>query len=158
MESNVADVVSLDQRRVLTNRRAEALLGSAPTFTFEPDPGDAGLCCSVRLMRGDGEDWLGLVRDHSLFAERVRMGMKPRFVVHHDGETPVVCGDADVTLCGRARAEELALLTVGQRTVVAALLASHAFHAADLVVVAVRLGEVRVDDGDAPVHGAIPRT
>ncbi len=154
----MANVVSLDDRRALTTRRAEALLGPLPTFTFQADAGDAGLCCSVRLTRGEGEDWLGVVRDHSLFAERVRMGTKPRFVVHHDGDTPVVCGDAEVKLRGRARADELALLSERERAAVLTLLESHVGHADDLVVVAVRLADVRVDDGEAPVHGAIPRT
>lgn len=154
----MADVVSLDDRRALTTRRAEALLGPLPTFTFEPDPGDASLCCSVRLTRGDGEDWLGLVRDHSLFAERVRMGMKPRFVVHHDGETPVVCGEAEVKLKGRARADDLARLPERERAAVLSLLESQRRYADELVVVAVRLTDVRIDDGEAPVHGAIPRT
>lgn len=154
----MADVVSLESRRALTNRRAEALLGPLPTFTFEPDPRDASLCCSVRLTRGEGDDWLGLVRDHSLFAERVRMGMKPRFVVHHDGETPVVCGDAEVKLMGHARDEDLARLSERERGAVLSLLAGQRRFADELVVVAVRLTDVRIDDGEAPVHGAIPRT
>lgn len=154
----MADVVSLENRRALTNRRAEALLGPLPTFTFEPDPGDASLCCSVRLMRGEGDDWLGLVRDHGLFAERVRMGAKPRFVVHHDGEMPVVCGEAEVKLKGRASGDELLSLSERERAAVLSLLDGQERFAEELVIVAVRLTDVRIDDGEAPVHGAIPRT
>lgn len=148
----------IDLGGTLTSRRAEALLGPLPTFTFQPDPADASACCSLRLVRGDGDAWLGLARDHGLFAERVRMGMRPRFVVHHDGETPVVCGEAEVKVRGRARADELAGLSDRERGAVLSLLARQAFPSEDLVVLAVRLTDVRVDDGEAPLHGAIPRT
>jgi hypothetical protein len=148
----------IDLRETLTNRRAEALLGPLPIFTFQPDPADAGTCCSLRLLRADSENWLGLSRDHGNFAERVRMGMRPRFVVHHDGETPVVCGEAEVKVLCRARASELGGLSEREREAVLVLLARQAFPSEDLIVLAVRLTEVRVDDGEAPLHGAIPRT
>jgi len=60
-------------------------------------------------------------------------------------------------LC-RARASELGGLSEREREAVLALLARQAFPSDDLIVLSVRLTEVRVDDGEAPLHGAIPRT
>lgn len=151
----MAEVVRLNQGRSLAAQRAEALLGASPIFTFQPDPADGGTCCSIRLVRGEGEAWLGVVRDHSLFAERVRMGARPRFVVHHHGETPVVCGEAEVKLRGRLPVEGAG---ERDREAVSALIEQQPFGLDDLVVIEVRLSAVQVDDGEAPVHGAIPRT
>lgn len=151
----MADVVRLSSGWSLAAQRAEALLGHSPIFTFQPDPADGATCCSIRLLRGEGEAWLGLVRDHSLFAERVRIGMRPRFVVHHHGETPVVCGDAEVRFRGRLPLEGE---SSREREALDALLEGQPFGHDELVVVEVRLSAVQVDDGEAPVHGAIPRT
>jgi hypothetical protein len=148
--------VSLAERRALMARRVEALLGADPIVTMQPDPGDADVCCSVRLRpTGDGW-WLGLVLDKSLLAERVRMGMRPTFVVHPDGETPVVSGACEARLCGRAGApsdlDERGLAALSR------LAADSRLDDPELVVLVVRLVDVRVDDGEAPLHGALPRT
>jgi hypothetical protein len=154
----VTNVVNLNQRRRLQAERVEALLGRAPIFTFQPDPSDSDACCSIRVARAGGDAWLGLVRDHSVFAERVRMGMRPTFVVHHDGETPVVCGTADAKLRGRVAVSLPADLTESERDAVEDLRSGAGFSRDDLVIVELRLADVDIDDGEAPLHGAIPRT
>ena len=152
----MADVVSLEQRRGLMARRIEALLGVEPTVTLQPDPGDADVCCSVRLRAAGDGFWVGLVYDKSLLAERVRMGMRPVFVVHHDGETPVVSGGCEARLCGRATSP--ADLDERGRAAVGRLLHSWGLGDPELVVLRLRLVDVQVDDGEAPLHGALPRT
>lgn len=150
----MADVVHLSKTRSLAAQRADALLGHAPIVTFQPDAAEFGSCCSVRLVRGNDELWWGLARDQSLFTDRIRLGATPRFVVYHEGETPVVCGAAEVVVRGRLVEEP----TDVDGTALDALLAGHPFSKADLVVLEVRLTAVQVDDGEAPLHGAIPRT
>ncbi|MFZ9888228.1 MAG: hypothetical protein ACO3JL_12070 [Myxococcota bacterium] len=145
-------------RATLNQRRAEALLGTHPTFTFEPPEADGTPCCAVRLVRGGTGEWFGLVRDRSVFAERVRLGVRPRFVVYHEGETPLVCGDADVRLGGRVHDPAVPTWSACQQEAISTLLGSFPFPADDLCLLQVKLGEVRVDDGDAPFYGAVPRT
>jgi len=158
MNTNRLDnvVVSLTDRQTHETRRLSALLGQAPVLTLQPDEGDADLCYSVRLLPGDDGWWVGLVRDKSLLADRVRMGMRPSFVHHADGETPVVAGSCDARLCGRSA--EPTDLGDGSLAAVAHLLRTHPFPSSDLVVLALRLVDVRIDDGESPLSGAIPRT
>lgn len=142
----------------LNQRRAEALLGARPTFTFEPPEADGTPCYAVRLVRGGTGEWFGLVRDHSVFAERVRLGVRPRFVVYHEGETPLVCGVAEVRLGGRVHGAASTTWSSEQQQVLAMLLEAFPFATDDLCLLQVKLDEVRIDDGDAPIHGAVPRT
>jgi hypothetical protein len=80
--------------------RAAALLGDAPTLTFVADGAAPDACCTVRMVRhGDG-CWVGVVDDHSVFAEGVRMGMTPRFVAG-DARVHAVVGTARARLLGR---------------------------------------------------------
>ena len=156
----VLKVVSLPKVRSLSAQRAEALFGPAPVLTFQPDASDSDTCCSIRLFPGGDESWFGLARDKALFTDRVRMGMKPRFVVHADADTPTVCGDAEVRILARipsdgSRPTDLSKTASG---VLDAILADSPFAVRDAVLVEVLPRNVRVDEGDAPQHGAIPRT
>lgn len=150
----MADVVSLAERRALMARRVEALLGADPVVTLQADDADA--CCSVRLRPGDDGWWIGVVYDKSLLAERVRMSARPSFVVHPDGETPVVSGTCEARLCGRA--SDPVGLDERSHATLRRLLEASGLSDPDLVVLCVRLVEVKVDDGEAPLHGALPRT
>jgi hypothetical protein len=83
--------------------RAAALLGDAPTLSFVADAASPDACCTVRMVRvaGDGEArWVGVVDDHSVFTEGVRMGMTPRFVAG-DARVHAVVGTARARLLGR---------------------------------------------------------
>lgn len=154
----MSSVVSISQGRALVSRRAQALLGPSPTVTLQPDAG-AG-ACSLRLARAEGDLWLGLVDERSPFAERTRLGCLCAFVVYDAGETPVVCGDAEVRARGRS-AQVLAGTQAHAPEVERALrelVDQQPFATGDWLVVDVRLTRVQVDDGEAPVHGAIPRT
>ena len=80
--------------------RALALLGDRPLVTLV-DPNDAGTCLSVRLWRSQGV-WVGIVDDGAALLDRVRMGLRPGFLVHHDGVTPTISGDVEVRILGPA--------------------------------------------------------
>lgn len=168
MEWNVMNpnIVSLAERRdslrSVGSQRAQALFGPAPMFTFQPDGADADLCCSVRLLPA-GDVWVGLLDDKAAFTDRVRMAggeLKPQFVVHVDGDTPTVCGEAAVQLLGRVSPDGTPPEGIGPELERAALevIRSAAFGAAGRVLVAVRPDAVRVDEGEDPAHGAVPRT
>lgn len=152
----MSSVVSISQGRTLISRRAHALLGPSPTVTLQPDAG--GGACSLRLARAEGDVWVGLVDERSPFAERARLACHCSFVVYDEGETPLVCGDAEVRARGR-NAQVLAN-SPGLETARALqlLLDAQPFASGTWLVVDVRLTGVQVDDGEAPVHGAIPRT
>lgn len=151
----MAQVISLADRRAQEARRLSALLGEAPVLTLQADQGDADLCCSVRLLPGDDGCWVGLVRDKSLLADRVRMGAVPTFVQHADAETPVVAGRCEAMLCGRAANPD----DLGPQSLAAVeRLRDQPLSCDDLVVLSLRLVDVRVDDGETPLSGAIPRT
>ena len=79
--------------------RAAALLGDTPTLTLIADSSTPDSCCTLRLVR-HGAVWLGVVNDHSVFADRVRMGMVPRFVAG-DASVHAVVGTARTRLLGR---------------------------------------------------------
>ncbi len=84
-----------------TDARALALLGERPLVTLV-DPNDAGASLSVRLWRSGGA-WLAIVDDGAALLDRVRMGLKPGFLVHHDAATPTISGDVDVRILGPAQ-------------------------------------------------------
>ena len=84
----------------ITEARALALLGDSPRVTLV-DPNDPATCLSVRLARA-GTVWVGLVDDGSAVLDRIRMGMRPHFVMHPDAATSTVAGDLDVRILGRA--------------------------------------------------------
>lgn len=81
--------------------RALALLGERPLVTLV-DPNDAGASLSVRLWRSAGA-WLAVVDDGAALLDRVRMGLVPGFLVHHDAATPTISGDVDVRILGPAQ-------------------------------------------------------
>jgi hypothetical protein len=140
--------------------RAEALLGASPVLTFQADASDPSSCCSVQLEKVAEGRWLGLVLDRAWFADRVRMGMRPRFVVHHDGATPVVCGEAEARVLGRVTdgGTPPAGLDARMAAVARLLAARQPFGGDDLVVVEVKPYAMQIDDGESAGHGAIPRT
>jgi len=77
---------------------ALALLGDAPTITLVDGDGSTGL--TVRLARR-GAVWIGVVDDHAALVDRVRMGFKPRFLVH-TGATAVLGGELEARIVGPA--------------------------------------------------------
>lgn len=81
--------------------RALALLGERPLVTLV-DPNDATASLSVRLWRSAGA-WLAVVDDGAALLDRVRMGLSPGFLVHHDAATPTISGDVDVRILGPAQ-------------------------------------------------------
>jgi hypothetical protein len=141
----------------LVTQRAQALLGDAPTLTFQCDGGDG---CSVRLVRARGGVWLGLAADRALFLERVRLGLRPRFVVHLDVDTPTLCGEASVHIVGRlgqAGAAPTGLVD-DRASLIARMVEREPFGLEDLVVLEVTLHAIQLDDGEGAAHGAVPRT
>ena len=117
-------------------------------MTLVADQAAPDSCCTARLVRR-GDVWLGIVSDHSILADRVRMGLVPRFFVG-DGAVVTVSGIARTRVLGRVGA-------VGNDIagVVATLLGP--WGAADAVVIEVSPEAlVVVDDEDA--IGAVPRT
>ena len=128
--------------------RVAALLGDRPTLTFAADEAAPDSCCTIRLVR-HGAVWLGVVADSAVFADRVRMGMVPRFV-KGDADVVAVAGVAKTRLLGRVGA-------MGPEVVarVAPLLGP--WDTSDAIVVEISPESlVVVDDEDAP--GAVPRT
>ena len=128
--------------------RAAALLGDRPTLTLSADENAPDSCCTVRLVR-HGAVWLGVIADNAIFADRVRMGMVPRFV-KGDVDVDAVAGVARTRLLGRVSAAgpELALA-------IAPLLGP--WGDADAIVIEVSPESlVVVDDDSAP--GSVPRT
>jgi hypothetical protein len=81
--------------------RAFALLGERPLVTLV-DRNDATASLSVRLWRSGGA-WLAIVDDGAALLDRVRMGLSPGFLVHHDAATPTISGDVDVRILGPAQ-------------------------------------------------------
>lgn len=140
-------------------QRAAVLFGQAPMFTFDLEE----LCLSVRLVSADGARWLGLVADKAAFTDRARLAgghVVAPFVVHANASTPTVCGDAQVSLLGRVGAggEAPEDLEPALKSAAHAVIASAPFGAHGQVLIAVEPGTVRVDDGETPAHGAVPRT
>ena len=143
----------------VTAQRVQAIFGSKPMFTFQPDDGtDFESYCSVRLQHNVGDSWYGLVEDKALFTDRIRMGNRPKFVVHHNAETPTVCGQAEVSIVGRISKDHMPSLTENEQRVAHELMRAQAFSYRDAVLITVRPVDVQIDAGEAPVHGAIPRT
>lgn len=87
--------------------RALALLGEKPLVTLV-DPNDAALSLSIRMWRA-GAVWLAVVDDGAALLDRVRMGLRPGFLVHHDVATPTISGDVDVRILGPAQEDARAL-------------------------------------------------
>ena len=141
--------------RSLQTQRLEALLGAMPTLTFHAPSGDGSECCSIRVVRGNDDLWFGVVRDRSAFAERAQRDERFHFVAHHDGETPLACGEVKARIRGRLGAkcedEDFGPLLAG-------LMDAQPFASLDWQVVEFRIDGVRLDDGDAPLHGVVPRT
>ncbi len=128
--------------------RAAALLGDRPTLTLSADENTPDSCCTVRLAR-HGSVWLGVIADNAIFADRVRMGMVPRFV-KGDADVVAVAGIARTRLLGRvsAAAPEIAAIVAG-------LLGP--WDSRDAIVIEISPQSlVVVDDDSAP--GSVPRT
>jgi hypothetical protein len=127
--------------------RAQALLGDAPTMTLIGDAGFPDACCTARLVRF-GAVWLGMVSDRAAFADRVRMGMVPRFLF----------GDASVvTVSGVAKTRVLGRIGSCSAEVQAALAPLVGpWGAGDAVVIEVAPEGLIVDVDDA--IGIVPRT
>lgn len=128
--------------------RAAALLGDNPTLTFVADEATPDSCCTLRMVR-HGAVWVGVVSDRALFADRVRMGMTPRFT-KGDADVVTVAGSAVTRLLGR-----LPTLSAELQTLVQPLLGP--WGGEDAVVVEITPSSlVLVSDEDGP--GSIPRT
>ena len=125
--------------------RAAALLGDTPTLTFVADEAAPDVCITLRLVR-HGAVWLGVVSDRALFADRVRMGMQPRF----ENDVAAVRGSAGVRVVGR-----VADVAVDVKAAVKALVG--VYGSADDVVVEVNVAALAVVDDEDAV-GAVPRT
>ena len=130
--------------------RAVALLGDTPTLTFVADEAAPDVCCTLRLVRR-GERFFGVVGDKSLFADRVRMGMRPRF----ENDVVAVRGAADVAVIGRVDALPADRVSADVKDAIAALVG--VYGCADDVVVEVKVAALAVVD-DEDFHGAVPRT
>ena len=98
----------------------------------------------MRLVRS-GAAWIGVVDDRAALLDRVRMGLRLRFVVHADASTSTVSGDLDVKVLGRAEADPRARALV------------EPFGLARAVVIEV-VPSGLVIDHDPPASGAVPRT
>lgn len=127
--------------------RARALLGDRPLVTLV-DPSDPGTCLSVRLWRS-GRAWIGVVDDGAALLDRVRMGLHPGFLVHHDGATPTISGELDVRVLG----------PVAEANHGRALLADHPFGLARGVLVEVAPLSLALEPlAEGQTVGAVPRT
>lgn len=131
--------------------RALVLLGDAPLVTLV-DRNDPDTCLSVRLVRS-GRSWFGILDDRAALLDRVRMGLKPGFVVHHEASTPTISGELEIQILGRADGAG------GTAPAVAALLKDQPFGLARAVVVEVVPRGLALEPlvEDAPT-GAVPRT
>jgi hypothetical protein len=129
--------------------RAAALLGDHPTLTFVADSAAPDACCTVRMVRSGESTWVGVIDDHSVFADRVRMGMTPRFVAG-DARVHAVVGVAHARLLGR-----WAECSAEVRRAVAMVLGP--WSTEDAVVVECRPESLGVIDDEA-VGGPIPQT
>ena len=134
--------------RLAAPARAAALLGDTPTLTLSADPNAPDSCCSVRFVRHHAV-WLGIISDNAIFADRVRMGMVPRFV-KGDADVVAVAGIARVRLLGRV-AEASADLAAAVASLLGPWDPSNA-----ILLEVVPDALVVVDDDNNP--GAIPRT
>jgi hypothetical protein len=118
-------------------------------LTFVADTATPDACCTVRTVRhGDGV-WLGIVGDHSVFADRIRMGMTPRFV-SGDSRVHAVVGSARARLLCRFD-EAAADLRRALQPVVGP------WPTGDAVVLEVRPESLGVIDDEAP-GGPVPQT
>ena len=122
--------------------RARALLGERPLVTLV-DANDPDMCLSVKLVRA-GAAFIGIVDDHAAFLDRVRMGLKPAFVVHHEGQTPTITGELDVRILDKHDAAAL-------------LLAEQPFGRARAVIIEVVPRSLAIVEEGAAI-GAVPRT
>jgi hypothetical protein len=91
---------------------ALALLGDAPALTLLD--GD-GCALTVRFARR-GNVWVGVVDDHAALVDRVRMGLKPRFLVHH-GQTAVLGGELEARVVGPAQENGAVVLEVVPKSI-----------------------------------------
>ncbi len=130
--------------------RAVALLGDTPTLTFVADEAAPDVCITLRLVR-HGAVWLGVVSDRALFADRVRMGMQPRF----ENDVAAVRGAAVVRVVGRVADFLQSAVAVDVKAAVAALVG--VYGSADDVVVEVAPAALAVIDDEDAV-GSVPRT
>ncbi|HEY1097544.1 MAG TPA: hypothetical protein VGF99_01395 [Myxococcota bacterium] len=128
--------------------RAQALLGDTPTMTLVADQAAPDSCCTARLVRR-GDAWFGVVADRSVLADRVRMGLVPRFFVG-DADVVTVAGVARTRLLGRVN-----VVAADVAAVVAGLIGP--WGAGDAVVIEVVPEALVVVDDEAGA-GAIPRT
>jgi hypothetical protein len=114
----------------------------------------------VRARATDDGRYLALLGETALLTDRFRLGDRARFVVHVDGETPTMCGTASVALIGRLGADGVISPELPRATAtVARLLVEDApFRVQGCVLVALAPDDVRIDEGDVPSHGAVPRT
>ena len=133
---------------VTPSARAVALLGERPTLTLSADENAPDSCCTVALVR-HGAVWLGVVADNAIFADRVRMGMVPRFV-KGDADVVAVAGVARTRLLGR-----LAAVRPEVAAAVSGLVGPWGGRGA-IVIEVTPESLVVVDDDSAP--GSVPRT
>lgn len=131
--------------------RAVALLGDAPLVTLV-DRSDPGSCLSVRLVRAD-TSWFGIMDDKAALLDRIRMGVAPGFVLHHEASTPTISGELEVRIVGRADS------AVPLAPALRGLLANQPFGLAGGVVVEVVPRSLALEPplDDEPM-GAVPRT
>ncbi|MDP2341720.1 MAG: hypothetical protein Q8O67_12245 [Deltaproteobacteria bacterium] len=131
-----------------SSSRAAALLGDRPTLTLSADENTPDSCCTVRLVRHQSV-WLGIIDDNAVFADRVRMGMVPRFV-KGDADVVAVAGVARTRLLGRVSAVSAEIAGL-----VASLVGP--WGAQDAIVIEISPESlVVVEDENTP--GSVPRT
>jgi hypothetical protein len=131
-----------------SHSRTAALLGDRPTLTLSADENTPDSCCTVALVRHQSV-WLGIIADSAIFADRVRMGMIPRFV-KGDADVVAVAGVARTRLLGRVSA-----LSAEIAGLVSSLVGP--WGAQDAIVIEVSPEHlVVVEDESAP--GSVPRT
>jgi hypothetical protein len=133
----------------MNGARAAALLGPQPTMTFVADAAVPDACCTLRMVRVADGAWVGIVDDRSTFADRVRMGLTPRFVAG-DARVHAVVGTARARLLGRFDD-----VTDDVRRALSPVVGP--WSTADAVVVEVRPESLGVVDDEVP-GGVIPQT
>jgi hypothetical protein len=144
--------MSQTSTQLVSEPRALVLLGDKPLVTLV-DPNDPDTCLSIRLVRS-GRSWFGVVDDRAALLDRVRMGLVPGFVVHHDAETPTVSGELEVRIVGKVDGAG------GKAPAVSRLLADQPFGLARAIVVEVVPRGLALEplDVDGSPTGAVPRT
>ncbi len=137
-------------------QQAFALMGRTPMMTLRTGEAADDACCCLRMQAADTGAWIGIVSDHSVFSDRIRMGMAPTFIVYPQAGVATVCGDASVRLLGRTDALES--LDADVKSAAETLLSAQPFDLKDAVIVEVRPGSVQVVAEEEEAMGSVPRT